>query len=92
MRSKVPCTACGKSSCPSGFVFKTIPDKCMCKVCYNRQKRFEKVSAFREATTTPEELLPATLAPAPAFVINLEGMSILKYCSESYMNSMKATV
>lgn len=92
MRSKIPCNACGKSSCPSGFVFKTMPDKCVCKMCYNRQKRFEKVSAFREATTTsPEELLPATPAPVPAFVINLEGMSI-KYCSELYVNFMNATV
>ena len=82
MRSKIPCNACGKTSCPSS--------KCVCKVCYNRQKRFEKVSAFREATTkTAEELLP----PAPV-VINLEGMS--KYCLENeerlYVNFMKSIV
>ena len=77
MRSKNPCSTCGKNSCPSGFVFKNISSKCVCKSCYNRQKRSEKVSSFREATAEK----PLHTAGVSPVVINLEGT--LKYGIEN---------
>ena len=52
MRSKVPCTACGKISSKSGFVFKNSVSKCVCKLCYNREKRFQKVTVAREKSSS----------------------------------------
>jgi hypothetical protein len=75
MRSKVPCIACGKTSSPSGFVFKSSVNKCVCKPCYNRQKRFEKVTAVREASNLASE----TIGKPQPTVINLEGMFLNVY-------------
>lgn len=72
MRSKYPCSTCGKNSCPSDFVFKNISCKCVCKSCYNRQKRSEKVSCFREASQAAKEKPLQTVGVSPV-VINLEG-------------------
>ena len=73
MRSKVPCIVCGKSSCPSGFVFKNCISKCVCKICYNRQKRFEQVTAAREASSSMAMSVQSIEEPQP-IVINLAGM------------------
>ncbi len=75
MRStKIPCNVCKKSSCQSGFVFKSSLSKCVCKVCYNRQKRFEKVTAAREGTSTTTAESSTDSTEEQPVVINLEGM------------------
>ena len=76
MRSKVPCIVCGKTSSPSGFVFKSSVSKCVCKPCYNRQKRFEKVTAVCEASNLASE---TTIEKPQPTVINLEGMFLNVY-------------
>ena len=56
MRSKIPCTACGANSCLSGFVFKSSVSKCVCKSCYNQQKRLESVTAnLEDSSKTAQE-------------------------------------
>ena len=42
MRSRVPCQHCGVKCCASGFVFKNVEGKCVCKVCYAASKRTER--------------------------------------------------
>ena len=39
MRSTVPCRKCATKCCKSGFVFKNIEGKCVCRVCYASLKR-----------------------------------------------------
>ena len=56
MQSKIPCTACGANSCLSGFVFKSSVSKCVCKSCYNQQKRLESVTAnLGDSSKTAQE-------------------------------------
>jgi hypothetical protein len=76
IRSKVPCIVRGKTSSPSGFVFKISVSKCVCKPCHNRQKRFEKVTAVREASNLASE---TTIEKPQPTVINLEGMFLNVY-------------
>ena len=63
MRSLVPCLQCGTRCCSSGFVFKNVQSKCICKVC----KHSETVTS--EETTTEKRPL----------VLNLDGNFILFY-------------
>ena len=77
MRSKVPCTVCRKTSSLSGFVFQSSPSKGVCRPCYNRKKRFEKVTAAREASTSDrqnEKVGVEKETAQPPSVINLRGM------------------
>lgn len=72
MRSLVPCCQCGTKHCPSGFVFKNVQSKCICKVCYaasNRAKKYNKTSATSEESTTGET----------PFVLNLNGNFVIIY-------------
>lgn len=73
MRSKVPCIVCGTISCPSGFVFKNCVSKCVCRICCNRQKRFEKVTAAREVSSSMTMNVESIEEPQ-LIVINLVGM------------------
>ncbi len=69
MRStKIPCNVCKKSSCPSGFVFKSSLSKCVCKIC------FEKVTAAREGTSTTTAESSTDSTEEQPVVIDLEGM------------------
>ena len=76
MRPKTPCNVCETTSCSSGFVFKSSISNCVCKTCYYRQKRSEKVSAIRKGSNSAENL---TGEPIPV-VINLEGMYTVLCC------------
>ena len=71
MRSLVPCLQCGTRCCSSGFVFKNVQSKCICKVCYaaaTRQKKHSETVTSEETTTEKRPL-----------VLNLDGNFILFY-------------